>query len=192
MCALIAIAANLPCLMESCSNFLRPACPYTGCRLSSLTGSEPHGEHSCQLRLLFFLFIDCYQPCLIFNGTDSVSGCCTIFRHRPASDVDAAAATPSLTGFYPRTLADPCIGADSCQDSGTVYMDYVLSVLLMSCLHIYATASFPAAGCFISFIIFSGSYSVPCFRIAKNTLRILQAITISDCIFFNGLSALVV
>lgn len=110
MYALIAIAANLPCLMESCSNFLRPACPYTGCRLSSLTGSEPHGEHSCQLRLLFFLFIDCYQPCLIFNGTDSVSGCCTIFRHRPASDADAAAATPSLTGFYPRTLADPCIG----------------------------------------------------------------------------------
>lgn len=110
MHALIATAANLPCLMESCSNFLRPACPYTGCRLSSLTGSKPHGEHSCQLRLLFFLFIDCYQPCLIFYGTDSVSGCCTIFRHRPASDADAAAAAPSLMGFYPRTLADPCTG----------------------------------------------------------------------------------
>ena len=108
MCALIAIAANLPCLMESCSNFLRPACPYTGCRLSSLTGSKPHGEHSCQLRLLFFLFIDDYLPCLIFNGTDSVSGCCAIFSRWQTSGVDAVAATPSWTGFFSRTLTDPC------------------------------------------------------------------------------------
>lgn len=141
MHALIAIAANLPCLMESCSNFLRPAYPYTGCRLSSLTGSKPHGEHSCQLRLLFFLFIDCYQPCLIFYGTDSVSGCCTIFRHRPASDADAAAAAPSLTGFYPRTLADPCTGGRSLPGFWNctyglcpVCFTYVLSAYLRSCV----------------------------------------------------------
>ena len=32
---------NLPCLMVSCTNFLRPTCPYTGCLLSFLTGSCP-------------------------------------------------------------------------------------------------------------------------------------------------------
>ncbi len=32
---------NLPCLMESCSNFLRPTCSYTECRLSFQTGSCP-------------------------------------------------------------------------------------------------------------------------------------------------------
>ena len=32
---------NLPCLMESCSNFLRPTCSYTECRLSFQTGACP-------------------------------------------------------------------------------------------------------------------------------------------------------
>ncbi len=41
--------------MGSCPNLLRPACPYTGCRLSSFAGSVPHGVYSCQLRLLFFI-----------------------------------------------------------------------------------------------------------------------------------------
>ena len=32
---------NLPCLKESCPNFLRPTCSYTECQLSFLTGSCP-------------------------------------------------------------------------------------------------------------------------------------------------------
>ena len=32
---------NLPCLMVSCTNFLRPTCPYTECLLSFQTGSCP-------------------------------------------------------------------------------------------------------------------------------------------------------
>ncbi|EJX06485.1 hypothetical protein EVA_05406 [gut metagenome] len=32
---------NLPCLMVSCTNFLRPTCSYTECLLSFRTGSCP-------------------------------------------------------------------------------------------------------------------------------------------------------
>lgn len=32
---------NLPCLMVSCTNFLRSTCSYTECQLSFLTGSCP-------------------------------------------------------------------------------------------------------------------------------------------------------
>ena len=44
----------------------------------------------------------------------------------------------------------------------------------------------------ISLSILIGSYLWPVRRIAKMTLRILHAITISDCIFFSGLSGRVV
>ena len=50
---------NLPCLMVSCTNFLRPTCSYTECQLSFQTGSLPYGENYCQLQLLFvFDFTD--------------------------------------------------------------------------------------------------------------------------------------
>ena len=59
---------NLPCLMVSCTNFLRPTCPYTECRLSFLTGSCPTewttaGYGSC----LFFDFTD-----LLFTAKDCI------------------------------------------------------------------------------------------------------------------------
>ncbi len=166
MCALIAIAANLPCLMESCSNFLRPACPYTGCRLSSLTGSKPHGEHSCQLRLLFF--------CLLIVTNPALSSMALVLSVDAVPFLDTGRLLvwmPLLQRHHERVSIPepwqiPAPQAGSCQDSGTVHIDYAISVLLLSCLHIYATASFPAAGCLISFIIFSGSYSIPCLRIA--------------------------
>ena len=44
---------NLPCLMGSCPNFLRPTCSYTECQLSLRTGSCPTGANYCQLQLLF-------------------------------------------------------------------------------------------------------------------------------------------
>lgn len=51
---------NLPCLMVSCTNFLRPTYSYTEYPLSFQTGSMPYGENYCQLQLLFVF--DCYCP----------------------------------------------------------------------------------------------------------------------------------
>ena len=59
---------NLPCLMVSCTNFLRPTCSYTECQLSFQTGSLPYGENYCQLQLLFVF--DFYRPSSYFRKTD--------------------------------------------------------------------------------------------------------------------------
>ena len=56
---LLTMMVNLPCLMVSCTNFLRSTCSYTECQLSFQTGSLPYGENYCQLQLLFlFDFTD--------------------------------------------------------------------------------------------------------------------------------------
>ena len=47
---------NLPCLMVSSTNFLRPTCSYTECLLSFQTGSVSYGENFCKLQLLFISF----------------------------------------------------------------------------------------------------------------------------------------
>ena len=64
---LLTMMVNLPCLMVSCTNFLRPTCSYTECPLSFLTGSCPTerttaGHSSC----LYFDFTDPPIP----QGTD--------------------------------------------------------------------------------------------------------------------------
>ena len=50
---------NLPCLMVSCTNFLRPTCSYTECPLSFLTGSCPTERTTAS-----------YCSCLYFDFTD--------------------------------------------------------------------------------------------------------------------------
>ena len=50
---------NLPCLMVSCTNFLRPTCSYTECPLSFLTGSCPTESTTAS-----------YSSCLYFDFTD--------------------------------------------------------------------------------------------------------------------------
>ena len=50
---LLTMMVNLPCLMVSCTNFLRPTCSYTECLLSFQTGSLPYGVNYCKLQLLF-------------------------------------------------------------------------------------------------------------------------------------------
>ena len=62
---------NLPCLMVSCTNFLRPTCSYTECQLSFLTGSCPTewttvSYSSC----LYLILTDLLLPSrkLIFSG----------------------------------------------------------------------------------------------------------------------------
>ncbi len=48
---------NLPCLMESCSNFLRPTCSYTECRLSFQTGSCPTERTPVSYSSCFYLIL---------------------------------------------------------------------------------------------------------------------------------------
>lgn len=61
---------NLPCLMVSCTNFLRPTCSYTECPLSFLTGSCPTeritaGYSSC----LYLILLTCpFHRVRIFRG----------------------------------------------------------------------------------------------------------------------------
>ena len=62
---------NLPCLMVSCTNFLRPTCSYTECPLSFLTGSCPTVETTAS-----------YSSCLYFDFTDPPFHKVRIFRGR--------------------------------------------------------------------------------------------------------------
>ena len=62
---------NLPCLMVSCTNFLRSTCSYTECQLSFLTGScpterTPVSYSSC----LYLIVTDLLLPSrkLFFSG----------------------------------------------------------------------------------------------------------------------------
>lgn len=50
---------NLPCLMVSCTNFLRPTCSYTECLLSFRTESCPTERTTAS-----------YSSCLYFDFTD--------------------------------------------------------------------------------------------------------------------------
>ena len=54
---------NLPCLMASCANFLRPICSYTECQLSFQTGSCPTerttASYSSCLFWLLLTFLCC-------------------------------------------------------------------------------------------------------------------------------------
>ena len=52
---LLAMMVNLPRLMRSSPNFLRPTCSYTECRSSSATGSLPYGGYTFRLQLLFVM-----------------------------------------------------------------------------------------------------------------------------------------
>ena len=61
---------NLPCLMASCANFLRPICSYTECQLSFQTGSCPTERTTASYSSC--LSFDCYWPSFaagtVFSG----------------------------------------------------------------------------------------------------------------------------
>ena len=99
--SLITIAANLPCLMGSCPNLLRPACPYTGCRPSSFAGSMPHGVYSCQLQLLFFILYIWIvtNPAASFMALAKPVDAGTMFGFLPVSHVDAVFCNAIVNGF---------------------------------------------------------------------------------------------
>ena len=93
---------NLPCLMVSCTNFLRPTCPYTECLLSFQTGSCPTEGTTAS-----------YRSCLYFDFTDPLTpqGTGIPWTLPPASLSLAVVLTQYLTysivlGFLSRTLPD--------------------------------------------------------------------------------------
>ena len=143
----------------------------------------PHGKKRCRLQLLFLCLIvtDLHSPVVVLIYSVDANHLrfllvfcrCSPFR------------TPSFTGFCSRTLSSlRCLPSVTRQSSGVCYL-----YIFVSYAAIGACAS---TGRLISFNCFCGSYVVPVFRIVWITLSILQAITISDCIFFNGLLGRVV
>ena len=147
-------------------------------------GIASHGENYCQLQLLCLWIITGPFPCVVLI---SFSG--RFATRAPAGlGVDAAPyEASSLSGFCSQSPARPPAPTEARQDSGIYFLLFILLWLY------YAAAGL---ACFsillISFNILAVSYFVPFFKMVKMTRRILQAITISDCIFFRGLSALVV
>lgn len=166
---------NLPCLMVSCTNFLRPTCSYTGCQLSFLTGSCPTewttvSYSSCLYLILTDLLLSSRK--LIFSGR-------SLLFHRLVLLV-MQCISHSIRVSYP----EPCPISDTFCNPARLWN------IWFSCS--YATCTDCSFGLTISLNIFFGSYVIPFVRIAKITLSILQAITINDCNFFSGLSFRVV
>ena len=147
-------------------------------------GIASHGENYCQLQLLFLWIITGPFPCVALIS----------FSGRPATwapaglGVDVAPCeAPSLSGSCSQSPARPPAPTEARQDSGI----YSLLFILLRIFYAADDTARPSI-LLISFNILAGSYFVPSFKMVKMTRRILQAITTSDCIFFRGLSALVV
>ena len=98
---LLTMVLNLPCLMVSCTNFLRSTCQYTECLLSFQTGSCPTEGTTAS-----------YSSCLYFDFTDLFILQGTGFRGRsPCFVVIGRLLMQYLTyliviGFLSRTLPD--------------------------------------------------------------------------------------
>ena len=154
---------NLPCLMGSCPNFLRPTYSYTECRLSFLTGSVPHGVNYCRLQLLFVnWFLPTWLPDILMVliwSADAIppsSICRSLCLLKRLWHL-------SVVGFLSRTLPDlwsiiqkPGKGLEYLTDN-PAYFNLDLY---------YAIANCWSLGNLISFSIFSGSYRIPFFRMA--------------------------
>ena len=107
---------NLPCLMESCSNFLRPTCSYTECRLSFLTGSCPMEGTSASYSSCLYLIL----PTLTFlQGTDIQWTLCLVFPFVGLVADIMHKASLSLSGFFPEPCSDPEL-SDPQQGSGII------------------------------------------------------------------------
>jgi hypothetical protein len=105
---------NLPCLMGSCPNFLRPTCSYTECRLSLFTGSCPTENTPAS-----------YSSCFVLDFTDLTS-----FQQGTGIQWTLAlpsfplvlllmqcASTPSLSGSFPEPCPNPDL-SEARQGSG--------------------------------------------------------------------------
>jgi hypothetical protein len=117
-----AMMVNLPCLMGSYPNFLRPTCSYTECRLSFQTGSCPTEYIPAS-----------YSSCFVIDLTDHTS-----FRQGTGIQWTLALlsyplvlllmqcdSTPSLSGSFPEPCPDPDL-SESRQGSGMMMFFFVM------------------------------------------------------------------
>ena len=96
---------NLPCLMESCSNFLRPTCSYTECRLSFQTGSCPTEGTPVSYSSCFYLILtDLHSPMEIcfHSGRFLPCSCLLVLLL-----MQCFFAAPSLPGCFPEPCPNP-------------------------------------------------------------------------------------
>lgn len=142
---------NLPCLMGSCPNFLRPTCSYTECQLSFLTGSCPTERTTASYSSCLYLILltSLMFKVLIFSG-----------RYTLLLTVGLVAdgvyiVTSSRSGYFPEPCSNPDL-SESKQGSG---------MTILSTYFCYAATVFSLLGLFISAINFIGSYTVPFVRI---------------------------
>ena len=146
---LLTMMVNLPCLMVSCTSFLRPTCSYTECPLSFLTGSCPTertiaGYSSC-------LYFD-FTGLPIVQGTD-IPWTHALHHSAGLCDDTVPILLPSLSGFFP----EPCpVSESSATRQGSGMIDAVR-------ISYAATVFF--SGRLMSINIFLGSYIVPFFSI---------------------------
>ena len=160
--SLSTMMVNLPRLMGSCPNFLRPTYSYTECQLSFLTGSLPHGVNHCRLQLLFVnSFLLTWHPDILMVliwSADAIPpsalgwSFCLLkcFCHL------------SVIGFLSRTLPGSC---SIFQKPGKA-LEYIVDNPAYYNSDYYATTDCCSVGNMMSFSIFSGLYLIPFFRMA--------------------------
>ena len=174
---------NLPCLRGSCPNFLRPIYHTLSACQAPRRGRAPRKKPMPHIQLLFLCLIvtDPHSPVVVLiYSVDAIPLWLTVGLLQMQSVPDSI-----IYGFLfqnPVQSPMPPIG------HSTEFWSVLLVYLCFLCCHRCCAST----GRLISFNCFCGSYVVPVFRIVWITLSILQAITISDCIFFNGLLGRVV
>ena len=189
MCPLSTMMVNLPCLWGSVSQLPSSHLFIHRVPAKLSNGVLPHGGNPCRLQLLFVP-----ESSLTYRWHQMVLN----------MSADASPALP-IGGLYRYGAARSAIGLGPSRTQPGSRMDcrkpgWILDALLLLLVSTgwairsrpnHATA-FPAPERTISFSIRSASNWTPFFRIVNMILSNLQAITISDCIFFNGFSARVV
>ena len=168
---------NLPCLMGSCPNFLRTIYHTPS---ASQAPRQGHALWKIPMPATALVFVWLLLTGNILAGTDLLSG-----RYANICFAWSLYWCSSLTnsivyGLLFQNPAQPADLSPARQGSGTLFLFYA------------ATCTVVLSGYLISLSIFFGSYRFPVFRMVYITRSILQAITISDCIFFSGLFSLVV
>lgn len=119
---------NLPCLMVSRTNFLRPTCSYTECRLSLQTGSCPTERTTASYSsCLYLIFTDLLLTSrkLIFSGRSP------LFHWLACWDAVRFTLHLGLRVSYP----EPCPISDHSgtrQDSGFLMQSVVFMLPVMS------------------------------------------------------------
>ena len=146
---------NLPCLMGSCPNFLRPTCSYTECLPSLSNRVVPYGVNYRKLQLLFVVwFLLTLWFCKVRFPADAYPASLNqSFRYDHVPWI-------WVNGFLSRTLLNFRSFWTSAGFWNTALL-YTSYAARLSCLDFRR----------ISFNIFWGSYLIPFFKIVKIILR---------------------